>query len=160
MTPEDVEKNADKLVDGIVDRTSKNGVTFLSIGPRADGTIPDYQIEMLKKLGTWMKVNKEALHGSTPAPFSKGGLDAWKAGTIRFTEKDDYLYAIELKTPEAGEVIPGIKLSPGATINMLGYAKNLAWHQAGADVVIDKMPDKLPGNYAWAFKIKKTDVVN
>jgi branched-chain amino acid transport system ATP-binding protein len=47
---------AEKLVDEIVDRTSKNGVTLLSIGPRADGTIPEYQIEMLRKLGGWMKV--------------------------------------------------------------------------------------------------------
>jgi hypothetical protein len=107
-----------------------------------------------------MNVNKEALHGSTPAPFSKGGVDTWKAGTIRFTEKGDYLYAIELKMPVAGEVIPGVRLSPGSTINMLGYAKNLPWHQEGGDVVIDKMPDQLPCHYAWSFKIKKADVVN
>jgi alpha-L-fucosidase len=160
MTAEDIEKGANSLVASIVDRTSKNGVTLLSIGPRADGTIPEYQIEMLKKLGTWMKVNKEALYGSKPAPFSKGGVDTWKASTIRFTEKDDYLYAIELKMPAAGEVIPGVKLSPGSTINMLGYAKNLPWHQEGGDVVIDKMPDKLPCHYAWSFKIKKADIAN
>ena len=160
MTPEEVEKRADTLVDSIVDRTSKNGVTLLSIGPRADGTIPDYQIEMLKKLGTWMKINKEALSGSTPAPFSAGGVDAWKAGTIRFTEKNDALYAIELNAAAAGEVIPGLKLSPRATIGMLGYAKSLPWHQEGDNVVIDRMPDKLPCGYAWTFKIKKSDVVN
>ena len=159
MTPEDVEKNADKLVDSIVDRTSKNGATFLSIGPRADGTIPDYQIEMLKKLGAWMKVNREALSGATPAPFAKGGVDAWKAGTIRFTEKGDYLYAVELNLPAAREVIPGLKLAPGAAVTMLGYAKNLAWRQQGGDIVIEKMPDKLPCAYAWTFKIKKADVV-
>ena len=103
MTPEEVEANADKLVDSIVDRTSKNGVTFLSLGPRADGTIPEYQVEMLKKLGRWMKVNKEALAGAKPAPFATGGMEAWKAGSLRFTEKGDYLYAIELDRPTAVE---------------------------------------------------------
>jgi alpha-L-fucosidase len=160
MTPAEVEKRADTLVDSIVDRTSRNGVTLLSIGPRADGTIPDYQVEMLKKLGTWMKVNKEALAGSTPAPFSEGGIDAWKGGTIRFTEKDGYLYAIELNSLAARERLPGIKLSPKAYIQMLGHAKNLSWHQEGGDVVIDQVPDKLPCSYAWCFKIKKSDIVN
>lgn len=160
MTPAEVEKNVDRLVDDIVDRTSKNGVTLLSIGPRADGTIPDYQVEMLKKLGRWMKVNKEALYGSTPAPFAKGGISAWKAGSIRFTAKGDYLYAIELKAAVAGEVIPGLRLAPSATIQMLGNAKNLPWHQDGENVVIEKMPDKLPCSYAWTIKIKKADVLN
>ena len=160
MTPEQIEKNADALVDDIVDRTSKNGVTLLSIGPRADGTIPEYQIEMLKKLGGWMKINKEALYGAQPAPFSKGGVNAWKAGSMRFTEKDDYLYAIELKTPAAGERIPGVKLAPGAAIRMLGCADNLPWHQQGGDVVIDRLPERLPCAYAWTFKIRKADVLN
>jgi alpha-L-fucosidase len=160
MSKEDIEKGANSLVDNIVDRTSKNGVTMLSIGPRADGTIPDYQIEMLKKLGTWMKVKKEALYGSTPAPFSKGGADTWKAGTIRFTEKGEYLYAIDLTKPFVGGVIPGIKLSRGSTISMLGCTEKLKWHQDGNNVVFDKIPDTLPCDYAWAFKIKLTDVIN
>ena len=159
MTPEEIEKNAGAMVDDIVDRTSKNGVTLLSIGPRADGTIPEYQIEMLKKLGRWMKVNKEALYKTTPAPFSEGGVEAWKAGTIRFTETADDLYIIELNKPAAGEVIPAIKLSPGSAIRMLGSAKNLPWHQEGANVIIDKMPDKLPCDHAWSFKIKKADII-
>jgi len=160
MTPAEVEKRADALVDDIVDRTSKNGVTLLSIGPRADGTLPDYQVEMLKKLGKWMKVNKEALHGSKPAPFSPGGVDTWKAGTIRFTEKDDALYAIEMKKAEGGEVLPGIKLAAGATIRMLGSSESLPWHQQGGDVIIDRLPKTLPCGYAWTFKIRKADILS
>ena len=159
MTPEEIDKNADALVDDIVDRTSKNGVTLLSIGPRADGTIPEYQVEMLKKLGRWMKVNKEALHGATPAPFSEGGTSAWKAGTVRFTEKGEFLYAIELKAAAAGEVIPGLKLAPRAKIRMLGDERALPWRQDGENIVIEKMPDRLPCSYAWSFKIRKADVI-
>lgn len=33
------------LVDGIVDRVSKNGVTLLDVAPKADGTLPEAQIE-------------------------------------------------------------------------------------------------------------------
>jgi len=159
MTPEEIEKNSALLVDDIVDRVSKNGVTLLSIGPRADGTIPEYQVAMLKNLGRWMKVNREALYGAAPAPFAPGGVDVWKAGTIRFTEKGDSLYAIELDKPAGREVIPGIRLAPGAAVQLLGSSKSLTWHQEGADVVIDGLPDRLPGDYAWSFKIRKADII-
>jgi len=159
MTPAQVEANADKLVDSIVDRTSKNGVTFLSIGPRADGTIPDYQVEMLKKLGGWMKVNKEALAGAKPAPFETGGMETWKSGSLRFTEKDEYLYAIELDKPAGIESIPGLRLKPGAIVRMLGTNREIPWRQESDRLAIGPLPSKLPCDYAWAFKIAKSDVL-
>lgn len=160
MSDEEIERGADRLVDNIVDRTSKNGVTLLSLGPRADGTIPDYQVKMLTKLGDWMKINKEALHGTTPAPFADGGVDTWKAGNIRFTEKGDWLYAIELKEINKGFVIPGLKLSRGSKIQMLGSFQKIRWHQDGNDIIIDNLPEPIPCDYAWSFKISKKNIVN
>jgi hypothetical protein len=37
---------------------------------------------------------------------------------------------------------------------MLGSIKNLPWHQEGDDLVIEEMPDELPCDYAWSFKIQ------
>jgi alpha-L-fucosidase len=161
------------LVDGIVDRISKNGVTLLDVAPKADGTLPEAQIEGLKKLGEWMAVNKEALYAARPAPFVEGGVDTWKAGTLRFTEKGTYLYAIELgniwptklgfadykdsKRPSAPYTIPGVKPVKGSTIRMLGVSKDLPWHLEGDDLVIEELPDSLPGDYAWSFKIRILD---
>ena len=84
------------LVDGIVDRISKNGVTLLDVAPKPDGTLPQAQIDGLKKLGGWMKINKEALYASKPASFVEGGVDEWRAGSIRFLQKGNYLYAVDL----------------------------------------------------------------
>lgn len=160
---------ANMLVDGIVDRISKNGVTLLDVAPKADGTLPEEQIEGLKKLGKWMGVNKEALYAAKPAPFMEGGVDTWEAGTIRFTEKGPYLYAIELgnelppvdfadykdsKPPKAPFTIPGVRPIKGSVIRLLGSSMNLPWHQEGDDLVIEKLPDPLPCDYAWSFKIQ------
>ena len=158
------------LVDGIVDRVSKNGVTLLDVAPKADGTLPESQIEGLKKLGQWMSINKEALYGAKPASFVEGGVDTWRAGSIRFLEKGKYLYAIELgnvwpstvgfaeyeksKTPEAPYLIPGVKPIEGSTIKMLGSDKRLPWHLEGDHLVIEELPDPLPCDYAWSFKIQ------
>jgi len=158
------------LVDGIVDRISKNGVTLLDVAPKADGTLPEAQVIGLKKLGEWMGVNKEALYAADPAPFAEGGVDTWEAGTLRFTEKGPYLYAIELgnkwpptvgfadykdsKPPSAPFTIPGVKPIKGSEIRMLGSSKNLPWHQEGDNLVIEEIPDTLPCDYAWTFKIQ------
>ena len=158
------------LVDGIVDRISKNGVTLLDVAPKADGTLPQAQIDGLKELGKWMAINKEALYAARCAPFNEGGVDTWAAGTIRFTEKGKYLYAIDLgnvwpttrgfadygdsNPPKVPLTIPGVNAIEGSEIKMLGSDESLPWRQQGDDVVIEKLPEPLPGDYAWSFKIK------
>lgn len=149
-TPEQIEGSVNAIVDGIVNVKCKNGVTLLSIGPKPDGTLPDSLVTVLSKLGDWMSVNAEALHGADcRVPC--------EAGTVRFTRKGPYLYAIALTEPTAPTVIPGVTPVQGSSIRMLGSDKNLGWHQEGANVVIKEIPDTLPGDYAWVFKIRVSD---
>jgi len=130
---------------------SKNGVTLLGVAPRADGTFPESQIEILNRLGDWMKVNKTALHGTD-------WHTTCEAGTLRFTRKGRYLYAIDLETPSAPAVIPDVTPEPGSTIRMLGSDKNLAWRQEGSDLVIGEIPDPLPCDHAWVFRIRPAGI--
>jgi len=146
-SPDQIEDSVNALVDGMVSVTATNGVTLLSIAPKPDGTLPDSLREVLNKLGGWMRVNKEALHGAecrTPC----------EAGSLRFTRKGRYLYAIDLEAPRAPRTIPGVTPAAGSTIRMLGSDKKLAWRQDGANVVLDELPDPLPCEYAWVFKIR------
>jgi len=39
------------------------------VAPKADGTLPESQIEGLKKIGEWMSINKPALYATEPASF-------------------------------------------------------------------------------------------
>ena len=169
-SPDAVAQPANALIDAIVDRKSKNGVTLLSAAPRADGTLPPSQIEVLRQIGEWMAVNKPALYGSTPAPFVDGAVDCWRAGTIRFTTKGNDLYAIELGNdfqetdpspdypvsapPRAPYVIPGVQPVAGSEIVMLGADRSLPWRQDGEDVVIEGLPDPLPCDHAWTFQLR------
>jgi len=146
-TPTQIHESVNALVDGMVDVTSKNGVTLLSVAPKADGTLPDAQVKILNKVGDWMRVNKEALHGAD-CRFP------CEASTLRFTRKGRYLYAIDLEKPSTPKVIPGVTPLPGSTIRMLGSNDILAWHQDDGDLVIDELPDPLPGDYAWIFTMR------
>jgi len=151
--PGEIEDSVNAMVDGIVDVTSKNGTTLLSVAPKPDGTLPDSLLTMLNKLGDWMRMNKESLHGAhCRIPC--------EARTLRFTRKGGYLYAIDQEKPATPAVIPGVTPIPGSTIRMLGSEQDLGWHQDGGDLVIDDIPNPLPGDYAWVFKIpigKATD---
>lgn len=160
------------LIDGIVDRVAKNGVTLLSLAPMADGTLPAEQVRALEELAGWMAINREALEAASAAPYSPGGVDVWQAndGRVRFTEKGAYLYAIDLgntwpptvgfsdyekSTPPAAPYrLPGVTPAAGSQITMLGSDQPLSWHMDGDELVIEQLPDSLPGDFAWTFKIR------
>ncbi|SFF67889.1 alpha-L-fucosidase [Salegentibacter agarivorans] len=110
-------KNTNQLIDDLVDIVSKNGNLLLNVGPRADGTIPDDQKEILLEIGDWLSVNGEAIYeteywetfGEGPTEVKKGHHSEgdnkdFTGQDIRFTKKGDKLYAIMMAWPEAGEV--------------------------------------------------------
>jgi len=170
-SPDAVSRPANVVIDEIIERKSKNGVTLLSLAPLPDGTLPPTQVTVLKQMGEWMAVNKEALFATRPAPFVAGGPDQRKNGTIRFTERGAYCYAIELGNdwgeeenvsgndtpsiaPKAPYVIPGVTPLNNSDIILLGSDMLLPWHQQDENVIIEKLPHPLPGAFAWSFKIK------
>jgi alpha-L-fucosidase len=57
---------ADQFVWKLVENVSKNGNLLLNISPRADGTIPQEQQDVLLDIGRWLDVNGEAIYASRP----------------------------------------------------------------------------------------------
>jgi alpha-L-fucosidase len=148
--PEQVLSPAE-LVRLLVDIVSKNGNLLLNIGPKADGTIPDIQVERLRALGQWLRTNGEAIYGTRPWVRPQGktqeGVD------IRFTQKGDSVYAILMERPKAREItIESIWPEEGATAQMLGARGDLKWSREGKNIKVT-LPEQLPGDYAYVLKI-------
>lgn len=101
----------EQILHAFLDRISKNGNMLLNISPRADGTIPQEQKDVLLAMGAWLKKYGEAVYatrawqkygeGPTKMGAAFGIMGAPKEGTakdIRFTRSKDNttLYAIML----------------------------------------------------------------
>ena len=119
-----------ELVRLLVDIVSKNGNLLLDVGPKADGTIPPIQMERLRALGQWLRLNGEAIYATRPWVRAEGrtsdGVD------IRFTRKGDSVYAILLDMPKAREItIESLGPDDGTKIQMLGSSGDLRWSQSG-----------------------------
>lgn len=64
-------KSAETLIRNLVDIASKGGNYLLNVGPTAEGVIPQPQVDLLKQVGAWMKVNSEAIYGTTASPCNR-----------------------------------------------------------------------------------------
>jgi alpha-L-fucosidase len=76
----------------LVDIVSRGGNLLLNIGPRADGTLPELQRDVLEGLAVWIRDGAKAIYGATPvrdgARFRSD--DPW----IRWTATADAVFAI------------------------------------------------------------------
>jgi len=62
-------KSAETLITNLVDIASKGGNYLLNVGPTSAGEIPQASVERLIAIGKWMKVNGQAIYGTTASPF-------------------------------------------------------------------------------------------
>lgn len=171
-------KDANVLIDVLVDIVSKDGCMLLSVGPRADGSIPEEAQKYLLDIGEWLKINGEAIYGTRPWVVYGEGPTKMEAGggfnedpdrqytgeDIRYTVKGDALYAIALGWPgeqmtirtagggnDAWERLDAGKIT---SITMLGDGRKLDWEQTEDGLVI-QTPDQKPCENAFVFKIMR-----
>ncbi len=131
-------KPATQLIRTLVEVASKGGNFLLNVGPTPEGEIqPEFQ-ERLRAIGEWLKVNGEAIYGSTYGPIQ----------TLEFgktTAKDGAVYlhvfdwpGAELTLPWPEENLRTLGLETGVRrVEALAGGPALPFRLAGGRLSID-----------------------
>jgi len=97
-------KSVPDLIGLLVETASKGGNLLLNIGPKADGTFPEESVERLAAIGRWMKVNGEAIYGTTASLFASAPFRTTTKGNRIYVFVTDWPAPIDLPL-----ILPGLK---------------------------------------------------
>jgi len=144
-------KSIEDVMHEMIEVISRNGNFLVNIGPKADGTIPEPQVERLRAMGTWLKINGNAIYGSR----------YWKVCDqenehLAFTTKGKNLYAIKLAKPTQPftiEATAGWSADTVKSVKLLGSPGDVQWQMTPAGLQITPPAQLGESNYAWSFEI-------
>ena len=83
-----------ELIREMVTVVSRDGNYLLNIGPKGDGTVTKQEVEILSKIGDWMRVNGESIYDATRSPFKTE--PSWGF----YTKRTNRLYAHVFNWPK------------------------------------------------------------
>ncbi|XP_076804146.1 alpha-L-fucosidase-like [Clavelina lepadiformis] len=145
----------EEILSTLASTISCGGNMLMNVGPTHEGTIVPIFQERLKQIGSWLKVNGEAVYSSKPWPTAQN--DSYTAN-IWYTTKDSYVYAFVLSWPKDNLLVLG---SPTASsqegkVTMLGRSEPLNWMVFNKQLQItfpDIPASDLPCQWAWVIRL-------
>ncbi|TWF41719.1 alpha-L-fucosidase [Chitinophaga polysaccharea] len=166
-------KSATDILRMLTDIVSKNGNLLINIVQTPEGDLEPDILHTLDEIGQWMAVNGEGIYGSRPwkvfgeksdntATIKAGNFNEDKikytAEDIRFTTRNNYLYAYILDKPAKAIRIKALGSNAHlnhkkiTAIQLLGSKEPLKW-KVEADALVIDMPAQLPSWTVTGLKI-------
>lgn len=146
-------KSSNQLIRTLVDCIAMGGNLLLDLGPKADGTIPQKQIDILKDLGRWTSKHAEAIYGTEPFANGKNIFDGRTA-----TKKDSSFFYVYLDyKPNGSVVINNPSLLPGdigavKSVEVVGHKQKLNFESSDEDYIIH-IPENLVDKDVTVLKV-------
>ena len=141
---------SEQLVHLLIEKVAKGGNLLLNIGPTGDGRIPVIMQQRLMDMGRWLKINGEAIYGTTSWTVdSQTDIDAY------FTVKGKDLYVIFTQYPGKTVSIRNVSGKP-SSVSLLGSDAKVNYSHNDKNITITPpalSPANNPCDYAWVFKL-------
>ncbi len=175
-------KSPEVLARHLVEVVANGGNLLLNVGPKGDGTFPDWATERLKAVGKWMDVNHEAIYNSHPwlavkentreiknnvsIEESKNAIkDAVFDGTpkniapdVYYTSKDKVVYAFLRSWQSANVTLKQINKNKISiqNIELLGNKGKIQWALTDQVLKLNLPKDFKKGNQIPVYVLKIT----
>lgn len=124
-------QSADGIIRHLVDNIAANGNLCLNVSPKADGTIPDDQQAVLRKIGQWLRTYGEGVYG-TRAWHTNG------EGNIRYTCKGEHtVFAFVKRWDGKPFTLKAVKADGVKSVVCLTDGKNVPFQQTAEGLLVD-----------------------
>lgn len=111
-------KSSTDLIRKLADICAKGGNFLLNVGPTAEGEFPPACVERLREVGKWLRVNGDAIYGTSRSPFTylAWGVATRKGGTLylhvfNWPKDETLIVPLSNKAKSATLLASGEKLS-------------------------------------------------
>lgn len=154
--PDDVYKPARELIHLLTRVVATGGNFLLNVGPGPLGEFPAAALERLAVIGSWMKINGEAIYGTrSVVPSHEGPL--WFTGDTSGAVNAIFLPATADAAPPATVTLSSHLPRAGSRVTMFGVREPLGWRVDGSRVLIE-IPEGVrsdpPCQHAWTLRIE------
>jgi len=165
-------KSPELIIRNMIDVWSKRGIVLLNISPRADGTIPEEQRNVLVTIGKWIKKHKEAIYETrTYSSFGYGkakiedGQFGGQSATISYAQSDIrfmvsknnkvlYVFALGIPAPDSELEIQDINGSKIKRVSVVGSGVELRSSLANNVLTLTTPSSSEMDELATVFKIE------
>ena len=129
-------KSPKTLVSNLVNCAQNGGNYLLNIGPKADGSVPEPSVRILRTVGKWIEKNGPAIHGIQKAEISYGD-------GVYFSRKGNTIYFYIASWPGSSLTIGGIREKPKSA-KFLASGREVKADIDGTRLVFSELPKQAP----------------
>ncbi|XP_014609668.1 PREDICTED: plasma alpha-L-fucosidase isoform X2 [Polistes canadensis] len=143
-----------ELVKELVTTVSCGGNLLMNVGPTKDGIISPIFEERLRGIGSWLKINGEAIYNTKPWKIQNDTLTS----NVWYTQSKDEkrLYILILEWPKESILSLGSLQVPNNThVSLLGFIKHLDWKQSATKFVVQLPYEAHKGEPGWVLKVEQ-----
>ena len=149
-------KSTPELLYYLIDIASKGGNYLLNIGPDGQGHVPEASARGLREVGEWLKVNGEAIYGTTRWKVQSEGKEetllegtghraqkgfsrTFSSNEFWFTAKDNRVFVLSLAPDPDSIRIRSLQSGNGiiSGVRLLGDKRSINWEQDSTGLQVD-----------------------